>query len=224
MRGGRVWCQPNRKTPALVRVSQCRSLRRNGWRTSCLPAQQYTLVLCSHARRFTSPLQQFTARRTPLLGTLANCSHKLPHANPAATLATSPQLHNCLLSLIKSPVNSFSQVAQLTSACSTLLPCVVTHNNARCHARPNHATPAPASPQPRHMLHTLCLHAMCRPIAHHGTAQDRLRLDFTAASPVTDSWLTTQPATLHIPHLVATSTLLSCVVQLSDTLTSLPLQ
>ena len=84
--------------------------------------------------------------------------------------------------------------------------------------------PAPIPPQPRHTLHTLCLHAMCRPIAHHETAQDRLRLDSTAASPVTDSWLTTQPATLHIPLLVATSTLLSCVVQLSDTLTSPPLQ
>ena len=95
-----------------------------------------------------------------------------------------------------------------------------------CAAMPSQTNPKPAPipPQPRHTLHTLCLHAMCRPIAHHGTAQDRLRLDSTSASPVTNSWLTTQPATLHIPHLVATSTLLSCVVQLSSTLTSLPLQ
>ena len=95
-----------------------------------------------------------------------------------------------------------------------------------CAAMPSQTnpTPAPIPPQPRHTLHTLCLHAMCRPIAHHETVQDRLRLDSTSASPVTNSWLTTQPATLHIPLLVASSTPHSCVVQLSSTLTSPPLQ
>ena len=73
-------------------------------------------------------------------------------------------------------------------------------------------TPAPIPPQPRHTLHTLCLHAMCRPIAHHEIVQDRLRLDSTAASPVTDNWLTTEPATLHIhtPRCQINSTLLCC--------------
>ena len=54
-----------------------------------------------------------------------------------------------------------------------------------CAAMPSQTnpTPAPIPPQPRHTLHTLCLHAMCRPIAHHEIVQDRLRLDSTAASP-----------------------------------------
>ena len=83
-----------------------------------------------------------------------------------------------------------------------------------CAAMPSQTnpTPAPIPPQPRHTLHTLCLHAMCRPIAHHEIVQDRLRLDSTAASPVTDNWLTTEPATLHIhtPRCQINSTLLCC--------------